>query len=867
MIPLTEYDITAAFKAIEDELIASMIRNMDRHRAEETKEGYEWSMWQTEQLKALEKYKRDNQKKYRKQFQKINGEIDLLIRKARETGNMQQEIKILEAIKKGFSAKKISKGMAGEFFRLNDRKLEALIEATTHDMEKAETAILRKAEDDYRQAIYNAQVYANTGAGTYEKAVDMATKDMLSRGINCVQYINGARHTLADYADMAIRTASKRAYLQGEGEKRQEWGIATVIVNKRGNPCPKCLPFCGKVLIDDVWSGGPEDGVDLETGKKYPLMSYAISQGLYHPRCRDSHTTYFSGISTADDTWTKEELEAIGQEYEAEQKQQYAKRQEEKYERLAEYSLDAGNQKKYAERQAQWKQQNPQGWRRQFMRNGSAEPEKTWREKYNETVEKEAVLKNRLDQLNQESRKWEEKYFETMEEEYAQKSLSNDPEIEDITKKLDKIQEGKKTYVKIRLTEAEKSMAEAGIAETVKLSEKMTVEAIDILENSLQEMVVDNGLPSLKGVRYDPSFINLYGGKDTVALYNWGDETMYIGEMLSDPDAYKQHRLLAERSYKKQHSEHAPTWKSTINNLEKEIGEEDDSRRRKYLTKNRNDVLSGLISQRRLVAEDAKDAIIHEYGHHVHNKASSESNIFGSKELKSKKFAGSYEWGGVHEGKVTAAQVSDYAAESPLEAFAESFTAYVKDEDIPESLKSVVEGAIEKTGGKLKQPVVKVPDSGIIKLTDTDQYVLNQYVSFDFYPINEKLRNGTPLTERERNMAEQLDSALQKMPLYKGNLSRSLYFGGDRDAIKECLNKFPVGEEICFKEFLSTTCGAELYNPDGEIQIFIENSRKGRDITNINSMEMEVLYERKSKFKVINVTEKAKKHWILLREG
>lgn len=724
MIPLTEYDITVAFKAIEDELIASMIRNMDRHRAEETKEGYEWSMWQTEQLKALEKYKRDNQKKYRKQFQKINGEIDLLIRKARETGNMQQEIKILEAIKKGFPAKKISKGMAGEFFRLNDRKLEALIEATTHDMEKAETAILRKAEDDYRQAIYNAQVYANTGAGTYEKAVDMATKDMLSRGLNCVQYINGARHTLADYADMAIRTASKRAYLQGEGEKRQEWGIATVIVNKRGNPCPKCLPFCGKVLIDDVWSGGPEDGADLETGKKYPLMSYAISQGLYHPRCRDSHTTYFPGISTADDTWTKEELEAIGQEYEAEQKQQYAKRQEEKYERLAEYSLDAGNQKKYAERQAQWKQQNPQGWRRQFMRNGSAEPEKTWREKYNETVEKEAVLKNRLDQLNQESRKWEEKYFETMEEEYAQKSLSNDPEIEDITKKLDKIQEGKKTYVKIRLTEAEKSMAEAGIAETVKLSEKMTVEAIDILENSLQEMVVDNGLPSLKGVRYDPSFINLYGGKDTVALYNWGDETMYIGEMLSDPDAYKQHRLLAERSYKKHRNEYEPTWKSTIDSLEKEIPEEDDSGRKKYLTKNRNDVLSGLISQRRLVAEDAKDAIIHEYGHHVHNKASSESNIFGSKELKSRKFAGSYEWGGVHEGKVTAAQVSDYAAESPLEAFAESFTAYVKGEDIPESLKSVVEGAVEKTGGKLKQPVVKRLDSGIM---NSGARIINTY--------------------------------------------------------------------------------------------------------------------------------------------
>lgn len=27
----------------------------------------------------------------------------------------------------------------------------------------------------------------------------------------------------SDYAEMAIRTASKRAYLQGEGQKRQEW--------------------------------------------------------------------------------------------------------------------------------------------------------------------------------------------------------------------------------------------------------------------------------------------------------------------------------------------------------------------------------------------------------------------------------------------------------------------------------------------------------------------------------------------------------------------------------------------------------------------------------------------------------------------
>lgn len=355
-----EYDLAEAFRRIENELIASMIRNMDRHRAEETKEGYNWSMWQVEQLKALEKYKRKNQKKYQKQFKSINSQIEHLIRQARMKGNMKQEIRILQAIRKGWkthgrNGTPAHDAMTAEFFKLNDRKLDALIEATTHDMEAVETAVLRKANDDYRKAIFNAQVYANTGAGTYEKAVDMATKDMLSRGLNCVMYANGARHTLSDYADMAIRTASKRAYLQGEGEKRQEWGVATVIMAKRGNPCPKCLPFVGKVLIDDVWSGGSKDGVDPETGKRYPLMSYAISKGLYHPRCKDSHTTYFPGISTADDTWTKEELENVGLQSQQEVRQQYTKRQEEKYSRLAEYSLDPDNKQIYGRKASEWR--------------------------------------------------------------------------------------------------------------------------------------------------------------------------------------------------------------------------------------------------------------------------------------------------------------------------------------------------------------------------------------------------------------------------------------------------------------------------------------------------------------------------------
>ena len=348
---MSDYDIGEAFAKIEDELIASMMRNIDRHRAEETKEGYEWSMWQTEQLQALEKYKKENARKYPGKFKDINDRISALISIAHDEGRMKQEEAILKAIRNGFrGTKKRGKGIDGEFFRLSERKLEALINATMNDMQNAETAILRMANDKYRSTIFNAQVYYNTGAGTFEKAVDMATKDMLAAGLNCVQYKNGARHRLEDYAGMALRTASTRAKLYGEGEMRQEWGVHTVIMNKRANPCPKCLPFVGKVMIDDVWSGGKaSDG-------PYPLMSSAIAAGLYHPNCKDMHTTFFPGISDApDDTWTPAELEDVQMFNETEARQQYAERQEEKFGRLAKYSLDPENKKRYEVRRQQWK--------------------------------------------------------------------------------------------------------------------------------------------------------------------------------------------------------------------------------------------------------------------------------------------------------------------------------------------------------------------------------------------------------------------------------------------------------------------------------------------------------------------------------
>ena len=344
-----DYDVEEAFRAIENELLNSMMKNLSHHRAEETKEGYNWTSWQAEQLKALNIYKQKNSKKFNKQFRDINDKINKSILLHRKTGATDQEKEILEAIKKGAKlTHKAESTIEGAFFRVNDRKLDALLNEINGSMRRAETAMLRMANDQYRKAIFNAQVYFNTGAGTYEKAVDMATKDYLGRGINCIQYKNGARVNIASYAAMALRTANTRAYLQGEGAKRQEWGISTVVVHKRGLPCPKCANWTGKILIDDVWSGGKaSDG-------PYPLMSQAIAGGLYHPNCKDGHSTYFPGISDKPEKITKKEMKQAVIAEKQENRNKLIQRNVDKFDRLSNYSLDEENKKKYATRTNQW---------------------------------------------------------------------------------------------------------------------------------------------------------------------------------------------------------------------------------------------------------------------------------------------------------------------------------------------------------------------------------------------------------------------------------------------------------------------------------------------------------------------------------
>ena len=81
-----------------------------------------------------------------------------------------------------------------------------------------------------------------------------------------------------------------------------------------------------------------------------------LAQGLYHPRCKDVHTTYFEGITTSEESYSKKELDEQKEKYTTEEKQAYCKRQESRYSRMSKYSLDADNRRMYAARAKEWRE-------------------------------------------------------------------------------------------------------------------------------------------------------------------------------------------------------------------------------------------------------------------------------------------------------------------------------------------------------------------------------------------------------------------------------------------------------------------------------------------------------------------------------
>jgi len=217
--------------------------------------------------------------------------VKAILQSELKQGALSEMERFKEALAAGYDSAVV---MKDSFFKINARKVSSLIKSINNDLTNANHACLRYANDAYRKVIFQSEMFVSNGVYTEKQAIEKAIEDFTNRGLHCVEYKNGSMHDIADYADMAIKTASQRAQLMGEGEFRKKIGNPLVIISIHSGTCPLCAPWQGRVLIDDVYSGGTKEDGD------YPLLSEAMAAGLFHPRCRHGTGTYYPEVA---DIW------------------------------------------------------------------------------------------------------------------------------------------------------------------------------------------------------------------------------------------------------------------------------------------------------------------------------------------------------------------------------------------------------------------------------------------------------------------------------------------------------------------------------------------------------------------------------------
>lgn len=135
-----------------------------------------------------------------------------------------------------------------------------------------------------------------------------------------------------------------------------------------------------------------------------------------------------------------------------------------------------------------------------------------------------------------------------------------------------------------------------------------------------------------------------------------------------------------------------------------------------------------------------------------------------------------------------------------------------------------------------------------LALNDEEHGALNRYISSDAYKINDDLRSGY-VSNKDKQFVEYLDAALAKMPIYSDDqpLQRDYFFADD-----EQKENFVLQMDNGWFEDPAYISTSKIHYGEGkeQIHVIIKNSKTGKDISEYNTNEQEVLFPRNTRFKV-----------------
>jgi len=187
----------------------------------------------------------------------------------------------------------------------NAGALNRLIVTTVTKIDSTRLPILRRTEDLYRTTIAKVGVPSVlAGAQTRREAAQQVFASLTRGGITGFVDQGGRAWSLPGYVDMATRTATAQAAVEGHLDRLGDAGLDLVIVSNVSGECKLCRPWEGKVLTRGGVAGArtvqreseiEDEMVAVEVAGN---VAEATGAGLLHPNCRHSLSAYLPGLTT-----------------------------------------------------------------------------------------------------------------------------------------------------------------------------------------------------------------------------------------------------------------------------------------------------------------------------------------------------------------------------------------------------------------------------------------------------------------------------------------------------------------------------------------------------------------------------------------
>lgn len=198
----------------------------------------------------------------------------------------------------GFAVNDAEKaGITGDLFgRVRDTGTETVLaRAAIEPLGSMRMQIRRWTADVFDQVTQQAAAEAASGVIDRRQASARLLMKLAGQGVKGFTDRSGRKWEMGSYAEMAVRSATAQASLQGHAERLESYGIDTVMVTDADEECALCRPYEGKVLsISGRTTGRLSDGKTVVAS-----LSEAKSKGLFHPGCRHSQSIYLPGITRA----------------------------------------------------------------------------------------------------------------------------------------------------------------------------------------------------------------------------------------------------------------------------------------------------------------------------------------------------------------------------------------------------------------------------------------------------------------------------------------------------------------------------------------------------------------------------------------